>query len=222
MINENAVSILLVDDQPDNLLALEGLLGHENRNLVKALSGNEALSLLLEYDFALVLLDVQMPDMDGFETAEFMRQNERTKHIPIIFVTALNMEQKYVFKGYELGAVDYLFKPIEAEIITSKVQVFCDLYEKKQIIQNQLNKIIEQKKVLEKQMAEIKELKGILPICSYCKKIRDDHSDWKPLEQYITNRSKAKFSHSICPECAETHFPEYYVISPEEPRSAES
>ena len=100
------IDILLVDDKPSNLLVLESLLDDPELNLVTATSGNEALGLMLEHDFALVLLDVQMPVMDGFETAELMRKSQKTRHVPIIFVTAINREQHYVFKGYESGAVD--------------------------------------------------------------------------------------------------------------------
>ena len=120
MVDKEKINILLVDDKPKNLIALEGVLDNPRLNLVKANSGREALSLILDYDFALVLLDVQMPDMDGFETAELMRGIEKTKHIPIIFVTAINKDQKYVFKGYEAGAVDYMFKPVDPEILNSK------------------------------------------------------------------------------------------------------
>lgn len=120
-------NILVVDDHRENLIALEAILDGEGRNLVMAQSGNEALSLALKYDFALVLLDVQMPEMDGFEVAELMRKNKKTRHIPIIFVTAISKEQKYVFKGYECGAVDYLFKPIDQKILEAKVNVFLEL-----------------------------------------------------------------------------------------------
>lgn len=119
--------ILVVDDHRENLIALEAILEGEGRNLVMAQSGNEALSLALKHDFALVLLDVQMPEMDGFEVAELMRKNKKTRHIPIIFVTAISKEQKYVFKGYECGAVDYLFKPIDQKILEAKVNVFLEL-----------------------------------------------------------------------------------------------
>ena len=129
--------ILLVDDKRENLTALEGILEDPKLRLHKASSGNEALSLILEHDFALVLLDVQMPEMDGFETAELMRGIEKSKHIPIIFVTAINKDQKYVFKGYDAGAVDYLFKPLEPEILKSKVEIFLDLYNQRKIIKRQ-------------------------------------------------------------------------------------
>ncbi|PCI48237.1 MAG: two-component system response regulator [Moraxellaceae bacterium] len=124
-------NILLVDDRPENLIALEAILEGPARTLVSVNSGNAALHALLKDDFALVLLDVQMPEMDGFEVAELMRQSQSAKTVPIIFVTAINKEQKYVFKGYEKGAVDYLFKPLDPYIITSKVNFFLELDIKK-------------------------------------------------------------------------------------------
>jgi len=137
------INVLLVDDKPENLLALENLLENPDLNIVRATSGNEALGLMLEYDFALVLLDVQMPGMDGFETAGLMRGNERTKHIPIIFVTAISKEQRHVFKGYETGAVDYLFKPLDPPVLTSKVNVFLELHKQKKSLER-TNKELEQ------------------------------------------------------------------------------
>lgn len=121
-------TVLLVDDRPENLVALEALLEDLYLETVRALSGNEALRLTLKQDFALVLLDVQMPGMDGFETAELMRSNPKTRRLPIIFVTAGMKDLQYQFKGYDSGAVDYLAKPIEPVVLRSKVRVFCDLY----------------------------------------------------------------------------------------------
>lgn len=133
------VNILTVDDREENLIALEALLERPDIEIIKAESGNKALGLMLEYDFALVLLDVQMPEMDGFEVAELMRRKEKTRDVPIIFITAISKEDKYVFKGYEKGAVDYLFKPIDAEILRSKVNVFLDLYRKKVELERVIN-----------------------------------------------------------------------------------
>lgn len=120
-------SILMVDDHRENLIALEAILEAPGRQLVMATSGNEALQLALKYDFSLVLLDVQMPEMDGFEVAQLLRKGRKTRAIPIIFVTAISKEHKYVFQGYECGAVDYLFKPIDQQILSAKVGVFLDL-----------------------------------------------------------------------------------------------
>ncbi|MCP4689066.1 MAG: response regulator [Desulfobacterales bacterium] len=124
-------NILIVDDRPENLMALETLLESPDLNIIKAASGNEALSAMLERDLALVLLDVQMPEMDGFETAELMRGSDRTRDIPIIFVTAISKEKRHVFKGYDAGAVDYIFKPLDPHILKSKVRVLLELQKQK-------------------------------------------------------------------------------------------
>lgn len=126
--NLEKYKILLVDDRPENLITLEGILESPELDLHTANSGNEALGLLLEHDFALVLMDVQMPGMDGFETAEIMRSNERTKQIPIIFVTAISKQRKHIFKGYQAGAVDYLYKPLDLEILKSKIKAFIEFF----------------------------------------------------------------------------------------------
>src|SRR4051812_18225820 len=123
-------SILLVDDRPENLLALEGVLEPIGRPLMRALSGDEALKKLLTEDVAVILLDVQMPGMDGFETADYIKRLERTRHIPIIFLTALSTDTEHVFRGYASGAVDYLTKPFDPAVLRSKVAVFIDLHEK--------------------------------------------------------------------------------------------
>jgi PAS domain S-box-containing protein len=120
------VKILLVDDNPDNLVSLEAALDSLNEDLVSARSGTEALRYLLESDFAAILLDVKMPDMDGFETAELIRSRKRSQHTPILFLTAYRNEE-HLFRGYDLGAVDFLFKPIVPEILRSKVAVFVEL-----------------------------------------------------------------------------------------------
>ena len=125
---DDQVDILIVDDRPENLLALEAILEPLHQRLVRASSGEEALRRLLERDFALILLDVQMPGMNGFETARIIKSRERTKYIPIIFLTAISKEEAYVFEGYSVGAVDYLFKPFQPEILRSKVAAFVDLY----------------------------------------------------------------------------------------------
>src|SRR5688572_25743784 len=106
------INILIVDDRPENLLALEAILEPLGQNLVRANSGREALKHLLTEDFALILLDVQMPGLDGFETAALIKQRERSRYIPIIFVTAISKSESFVFQGYSAGAVDYIFKPV--------------------------------------------------------------------------------------------------------------
>ena len=125
---EDPINFLLVDDLEENLLALEALLQREGLTCLKARSGEQALELLLVHDFALALLDVQMPGMDGFQLAEFMRGAARTRHIPIIFLTAGSADTQRRFRGYETGAVDFIQKPLEAHILRSKANVFFDLH----------------------------------------------------------------------------------------------
>ncbi|MBV8479536.1 MAG: response regulator, partial [Actinobacteria bacterium] len=123
-------AILLVDDREENLLALEALLEPLGHVLVRAASGVSALREVLRHDFACILLDVDMPDIDGFETARLIKQRGRSRHVPIIFVTALPADDRQVFHGYDVGAVDYIFKPIDPDVLRSKVGVFVDLWEK--------------------------------------------------------------------------------------------
>ncbi|MBW6512016.1 MAG: response regulator [Desulfuromonadaceae bacterium] len=146
-LNHDPVAILAVDDRPENLLAFASLLQSDTCQVIKATSGKEALGLALKQEFAVVLLDVQMPDMDGFETAELMRGNPKTSGVPIIFVTAGEKSIQGVFKGYEAGAVDYIYKPIDPIILTSKVQVLCDLYRQRRTIKRH-------ELLLEQQVAE--------------------------------------------------------------------
>ncbi|MEJ7732756.1 MAG: HAMP domain-containing sensor histidine kinase [Polyangiaceae bacterium] len=126
------VKFLLVDDLEENLLALEAILARDGLTLLTASSATEALEVLLVHDVALALLDVQMPDMDGFELAELMRGSEKTRHIPIIFVTAGIRDRDHIFQGYDAGAVDFLFKPIEPRILQHKAKTFFDLYRQRQ------------------------------------------------------------------------------------------
>jgi signal transduction histidine kinase len=131
--------LLIVDDLPDNLLALEALIRGPGRSVYRASSAEQALALLLEHEFALAILDVQMPDMNGFELAEMMRGTERTRHIPIIFVSAAGREMNYAFKGYESGAVDFLQKPLDAQTVSSKVSVFVDLYRHRKALKHEID-----------------------------------------------------------------------------------
>lgn len=132
------IKCLLVDDLQENLDALSALLQRPDLEILTARSGMEALELLLAHDVALAFLDVQMPDMDGFELAELIRGTERTRHIPLIFVTAGARDQKRLFKGYDTGAVDFLFKPVEAHVLRNKAEVFFQLYRQKQALAREL------------------------------------------------------------------------------------
>lgn len=165
MSSQLPVNILLVDDKPENIMVLESILDDPSICFFKATSGNDALAMILENDFAVVLLDVQMPHMDGFEIAELMRSSEKSKRIPIIFVTAISKDARQVFKGYETGAVDYLFKPLDPAILRNKVSVFIELYKQKRSLEQTartLERIVTEldlanRKILEQQQALIEE-----------------------------------------------------------------
>jgi len=130
--------ILMVDDEPKNLLALEALLEPLGQNLLRAQSGEEALRLVLKHNVAVILLDVRMPGMDGFETASLIRQRERSRYTPIIFLTGMSMEMESAFRGYEVGAVDYLTKPLVPEVLRSKVSIFVELHKKNATLTNEI------------------------------------------------------------------------------------
>ncbi len=138
---DSKAKVLLVDDRPENLLALEAILQGLDQELVTADSGEEALKRLLTDDFAVILLDVQMPGMDGFETAEHIKRRERTRHVPIVFLTAIDREPHHAFRGYSVGAVDYLAKPFDPWVLRAKVAVFLDLWEKNRQLQEQADKL---------------------------------------------------------------------------------
>ena len=123
IMDDSKVSILIVDDRPEKLISLEAVLEDLGQNIVRAYSGREALRYMLQQEFAVILLDINMPDMDGFETAQFIRQRPTSAHVPIIFLTAMS-DEMYVSRGYSLGAVDYILTPVVPQVLRSKVAVF--------------------------------------------------------------------------------------------------
>jgi response regulator RpfG family c-di-GMP phosphodiesterase len=147
--------ILLIDDREDNLFSLETILETDGYEFVKARSGREALKILLaEFDFALILMDVQMPNLNGFETAALIFEREKLKHIPIIFITANTYGEENVFKGYRTGGVDYIYKPINPGLLKAKVAVFIDLYKKNQQLILQEKKLLAINKTLQNEISE--------------------------------------------------------------------
>ncbi len=208
--NYEKQNILIVDDKPENLFALEQVLNKLGARIIKAASGNEALAFTLNHEFALILLDVKMPEMDGYEVAEIIRGEEKTKDIPIIFLTANYTLDSHFLKGYDVGAFDYIIKPLNPAVLLSKVKVFLELDRKEK----------EQKRLIKElslALEKVKTLSGLLPICSSCKKIRDDKGYWQQVEVYIKEHTEADFSHSLCPMCVKKLYPEYYdQIYPEE------
>ncbi len=158
----NATKILLVDDKPENILALESLIASPDVTVLSATSANDALALLIDNEFALALLDVQMPGMDGFELAAVMRSAERSKSVPIIFVTASQGEETHIFAGYDHGAVDYLLKPLNAHVVRSKVRVFVDLDQKNRLLK-------EKSAALEEKLCEVKALHDAAEAANHAK-----------------------------------------------------
>jgi signal transduction histidine kinase len=147
--------LLLVDDREDNLMSIEAILGADGYRFVKANSGRQALKILLnEFDFALILMDVKMPNLNGFETAELIYEREKLKHIPIIFITANNFGEENIYKGYKSGAVDYIYKPINPELLRAKVGVFVDLYKKNHKLLQQEQTLKNINKSLESEIKE--------------------------------------------------------------------
>ncbi|HSU50285.1 MAG TPA: response regulator [Segetibacter sp.] len=154
---QSDIKILVVDDREDNLFSIETILERDGYTLVKANSGRAALKILLkEYDFTLILMDVQMPGMTGLETATLISERDRLKHIPIIFITAFNYEEEFIFKGYQMGGVDYIYKPINPELLRVKVGVFVELYKRNHELMMQEQKLLMANKKLEKEIEERK------------------------------------------------------------------
>jgi signal transduction histidine kinase len=157
----NKASVLIVDDNPENLFALEQVLAPLGLRILKAASGNEALARLLESEVVCILMDVQMPDMDGFEAASLIRSSEELQFVPIIFVTGHSGTHQEIFKGYEIGAVDYLLKPLDAHIVRSKVAIFADLYRQRKTIELQATQLAEANLDLERANKELDQFTAV-------------------------------------------------------------
>ena len=155
MRENDPTKVLIVDDLAENLQALDALLRDEQRLVLHARSGDEALALLLEHEFALAILDVQMPGMNGFELAELMRGTDRTRNIPIVFVSAAGRELNYAFKGYESGAVDFMYKPLDPDAVRSKVNVFVALYQQRNETRRQVAALEQSRREQETLLAEL-------------------------------------------------------------------
>ncbi len=200
MTEDRRVNLLLVDDRPENLLALEAILEPLGQRLVCAQSGEEALKCVLQQEFACILLDVQMPDMNGFDVAQIIKSRERSRYIPIIFLSAISKEDAYVFKGYSMGAVDYVFKPFNPDVLRSKVAVFVDLYVKQQQLIEQAELLAQsQRRELElEHRAELfeAEAKSAAQLTELNSKLKERQAE---LEQAmgVRNRFYASMSHEL-------------------------
>ena len=186
--------ILIVDDEPVNIQLMMAALKDEY-DILTALNGHDAINQLEEHMPDLILLDVMMPDITGFDVCKIIKADERFANIPVIFLTALD-SQAGELQGLELGGIDYLIKPIRYAQLKLRVRNHIALKEQRDLL-------VQQKKELEAALAQVKQLEGIIPICTYCKKIRDDQKSWHQLEKYISEHSEAVFSHGACPDCFE-------------------
>jgi PAS domain S-box-containing protein len=215
---EPKVNVLLVDDHPENLLALEAILESLGQNLVRATSGAQALRCLLNQDFAVILLDVQMPDMDGFETADLIRQRERSRHTPIIFLTAFSTSDNMVFKGYSLGAVDYLFKPIDPEILKFKVAAFIDLFQKTIEVKRQAAQLAAMNKELRKREEMFRSLSASSPVGIFLTDVLGKCTYINPRYQAISGMTLEEslgdgWTQAIHPEEREQVIADWYAVS---------
>ncbi|GFO55398.1 hypothetical protein GMSM_24050 [Geomonas sp. Red276] len=184
--------LLLVDDAPENLQLLYQTLKGEYE-IFSATSGSEALRLTGTLLPDLILLDIMMPEMDGYQVCEALKRDDRLREIPVIFLTALHEEADEV-KGFEMGAVDFIVKPFKAVVVRRRVATHLELQQKR-------NQLEAANRELKEALDRIKVLSGLLPICMNCKKIRSDDGSWTQLETYISQHSEALFSHGYCPEC---------------------
>lgn len=179
-------AILVVDDQPANLKVLLSFLQEHDYRVYMVDSGQRALEVLPKIQPNLVLLDVMMPGMNGFEICKKMKEDKGLAAIPVIFMTALDTVADKM-TGFSVGGVDYITKPFQQVEVLARINTHITLRKRE--------------KELEAALEEIKTLTGILPICSYCKQIRNDDGYWQQVEEYIAEHSKAMFSHGVCPSC---------------------
>jgi len=191
--------ILIVDDTQANIEMLNETLENEF-DIYFAADGNDALQKVQLLEPDLILLDIMMPVMDGFEVCRKLKENEQFRDIPVIFITALDQAEDES-KGLVLGAADYVTKPFNPDIVLLRVRNHLKL-------KNQRDTLELRTLELEKILSEIKVLQGIIPICAYCKNIRDDQGYWNQVEKYVSEHTEAKFSHGICPTCFENEMKE--------------
>lgn len=207
--NQMKATVLIVDDIPVNLNLLRGILEPEGYKILGATSGETALRIAARTIPDLILLDVVMQGLDGFETCRRLKAEPSTADVPVIFVTA-KTEPEEVVRGFRVGGVDYITKPIQKEEVLVRVETHLRINRLAKML-SQKNEELEQRTAeLEEALAHVKTLSGLIPICANCKKIRDDDGYWHHLELYIQDHSEALFSHGICPECAKKLYPDFY------------
>lgn len=195
--------VLIVDDEPNNLSILRQLLTARGYKVRPIISGELALKAAATLVPDLILLDIMMPEgMDGFGVCRALKEMDRVREVPVIFLSALDDTENKV-RAFECGGVDYITKPFEQAEVVSRVKTHLDLHRaRKELAEKNLR--------LEQALGEIKILREILPICCYCKKIRDDKGYWNRIDQYLADHIDAKFSHGLCPECSKELYSDYH------------
>jgi CheY-like chemotaxis protein len=183
--------ILAVDDLPRNLELLGKVLEAEGYRSTLAANGAQALAIAFQEKPDLILLDIRMPGMDGLDVCRQLKADPTTQDIPVIFLT-VHSKSAEILAGFEAGAADYVTKPFPIPELLARVRVHVEL---------------------RRAQLEIRTLRGFLPTCAHCKKIRDEQGTWHGLETYITEHSEAQFSHGLCPDCIPTYFPDYHPKS---------
>ncbi len=196
-------NILVVDDTPANLRLLAELLKERGYTVRPVLSGKHALRVTQTEAVDVILLDIRMPHMDGYEVCRRIKAQEATRDIPILFLSALNDIFDKV-KAFEVGGVDYITKPFQVEEVLARVKTHLTLRTLQKALEEKNVRLEEKNVQLEEALANVKTLSGLLPICAKCKKIRDDKGYWNQIDAYIENHSDARFSHGLCEECADT------------------
>lgn len=214
-------NILIVDDISKNIQVLGNILRQDGYSLSFATNGKQALDMIFSDDYDLILLDVMMPEMDGFEVCRKIREHPGGETIPVIFLTA-KTDGEDIVKGFHVGGTDYVTKPFNSEELLARVRAHLELKKARDEIQlanqelaERNNDLILLNEELQKALREIKTLRGFLPICANCKKIRkkdapyDRQDSWVDIESYVKDHSEAEFTHSICPECMRTLYPDF-------------
>ena len=203
-----AGNILIVDDTPANLRLLSQMLTGQGYRVRAVTSGARAIESVKASPPDLILLDVMMPEMDGYQVCERLKADAETARIPIIFVSALDTAESKV-RAFAYGGVDYVPKPFQPEEVLARVKTHLALRNLQSQLERANRELEHRVHELQRALDQVKTLSGLLPICANCKKVRDDQGYWHQVEVYIRDRSEAKFSHGLCPDCIRELYPDY-------------
>ena len=201
-------NILVVDDVPENVRFLVRILGDEGYRVRPSLDGKLALAAARKETPDLILLDIMMPGMDGYQVAAALKADAVLREVPVIFISALDDVRNKV-KSFSAGGVDYVTKPFQAEELLARIETHLTLQRLRQELTAQNEHLANMNRKLRQAVDEIQTLRGILPICSFCKKIRNDKGYWQQVELYFKEHTLVDFSHGVCPDCLREHYPDF-------------